>query len=49
MGERIGDLWLVREGLSQGEVIVIDALQKVRSDMDVVPALAEFESQTQQQ
>lgn len=48
-GEKIGDLWLVNEGLNAGEKIVIDALQKVRTDMVVNPALTEFQSQIPQQ
>ncbi len=46
IGERIGDLWLVMEGLNPGEGIVIDGLQKVGTGMKVNPALVEFESQT---
>jgi membrane fusion protein (multidrug efflux system) len=46
IGERIGDMALVREGLSPGEKVVVDALQKVRSDMKVQPVPAEFESKT---
>ncbi|MDX2443421.1 MAG: efflux RND transporter periplasmic adaptor subunit [Bacteroidales bacterium] len=46
IGERIGDLWLVTEGLNPGEGIVIDGLQKVGTGMKVNPALVEFESQT---
>jgi membrane fusion protein, multidrug efflux system len=45
-GEKIGDLWLVEEGLNAGDRVVIDALQKVRSDMIVNPELTEFQSQT---
>ena len=48
-GEKIGDLWLVEEGLNAGEKIVIDALQKVRSDMIVKPVLTEFQSQIPKQ
>lgn len=45
-GEKIGDLWLVEKGLKAGEEIVIDALQKVRSDMIVSPVIIDFKSQT---
>lgn len=45
-GEKMGDLWLVEKGLNAGEKIVIDALQKVRSDMLVKPVITEFKSQT---
>ena len=46
LGPRLGDLWLVKEGLSGSDRIVIDALQKVRSGMTIVPVLTEFTSQT---
>jgi membrane fusion protein (multidrug efflux system) len=45
-GDRIGDLWLVNEGLNPGEKIVIDALQKVRPGMVVTPVVTEFTSKS---
>jgi len=46
IGETIGDLLLVNEGLQAGDKVVLDALQKVRSGMEVKPELTQFESQT---
>ena len=46
--EKIGDLWLIEEGLNPGEKVVIDGLQKVASGLKVNPVLVEFESQTNQ-
>ena len=43
---KIGDLWLITEGLEAGEQVVIDGLQKVATGMEVVPILTEFQSQT---
>jgi membrane fusion protein (multidrug efflux system) len=48
-GQRIDDLWLISEGLSAHEKVVIDALQKVKTGMIVSPALIEFQSQIPQQ
>jgi len=45
VGERLGDLWLIKDGLEAGEQIVIDGLQKVGSGLKVNPSLIEFESQ----
>ena len=45
-GERIGDMWLVKEGLEPGGKVVIDALQKVNSGLKVNPQLIEFESKS---
>ncbi len=45
-GTRIGDMWIVKEGLQPGERVVIDALQKVGSGMKVVPQLTEFKSKS---
>ena len=45
-GETIGDLLLVKEGLQAGDKVVIDAIQKVGSGMEVNPQLIEFESQS---
>ncbi len=33
VGERLGDLWLITEGLNAGESVVIDGLQKVGSGL----------------
>jgi membrane fusion protein (multidrug efflux system) len=49
IGPAIGDLQLVEEGLQQGDMIVIDALQKVRDGMKIEPQLIEFESKTNPQ
>jgi membrane fusion protein (multidrug efflux system) len=43
---KIGDLWLITEGLEAGDQVVIDGLQKVATGMEVVPVLTEFKSQT---
>lgn len=42
---RIGDYYLVSEGVKLNESIVIDALQKVQTGMIVVPTVTEFASQ----
>ena len=45
-GGRIGDLWLITEGLEENEQVVIDGLQKVATGMVISPILTEFESKT---
>ena len=47
-GERIGDLWLITDGLKAGETVVIDGLQKVGSGLKVNPTLVEFKSVNEQ-
>jgi membrane fusion protein, multidrug efflux system len=37
MGDRIDDLWVVEEGVSPGERVVVEGVQKVRSGMTVTP------------
>ena len=49
LGPPYGDLRLIDEGLQPGEKIVIDALQKVRDGVEVVPELIEFKSKTNPQ
>jgi membrane fusion protein (multidrug efflux system) len=44
--ERVGDMFIVKEGVKAGDRIVIDALQKVSSGMEVVPKLTHFESKS---
>lgn len=47
-GEKIGDYWLINEGLSGNDLVVIDALQKVSTGMEISPSPIEFESQNTQ-
>jgi membrane fusion protein (multidrug efflux system) len=46
VGQSIGDMIQVISGLKPGEPVVIDALQKVKSDMVVQPKIVEFSSQS---
>ena len=48
LGAKIGDLVIVEEGLKQGDKVIIDALQKVKTGMTVVPVKSEFESKRAQ-
>jgi len=48
-GQRIGDYWVVTEGLKADDRVVIDALQKVQSGMEITPLLIEFQSRINQQ
>ena len=48
-GPRLGDYRLVQEGLSAGDKIVIDALQKVKEGMVIQPEVIKFESKTNPQ
>lgn len=47
-GQKVGDYWLVTEGLTGNEKLVIDALQKVRTGMEISPSPIEFQSQNTQ-
>jgi len=47
-GERIGDLWLITDGLKANETVVIDGLQKVGTGLKVNPSLIEFKSVNEQ-
>ncbi len=48
-GERINDYVIVKEGLQKGQKIVIDALQKVDTGLEVNPKVTVFESKSTQQ
>lgn len=37
LGPQIGDMWVVESGLSPGENVVVDGLQRVRNGMTVAP------------
>jgi len=46
VSDRIGDLWLITEGLEANDQVVLEGLQKVATGMEIKPVLTEFESQT---
>jgi membrane fusion protein (multidrug efflux system) len=46
IGRKIGDMVIVEQGLQSGDKVVIDALQKVRTGMKIIPVPTEFESKT---
>lgn len=46
VSDRIGNLWLITEGLAENEQVVIDGLQKVATGMEIKPVVTKFESQT---
>ncbi len=48
-GARIGDLWLVNEGLKPKDKIVLEGLQRVAGGMEIKPVITEFESKINQQ
>ena len=47
--EKIGDLWLISEGLEATDMVVLEGVQQVQSDMKINPIITEFQSQTNQQ
>ena len=46
IGNRIGDLWLIKDGLLPEDRVIVEGLQKVTTGMKVVPIMTEFERQT---
>jgi membrane fusion protein (multidrug efflux system) len=39
MGERSGDLWIVRDGLKPGDRVIAEGIQKVSDGIKVTPRL----------
>ena len=48
LGERYGEFYIVKEGLKRGDKVILEGLQKARSDMEIVPEITEFTEQTPQ-
>jgi hypothetical protein len=46
--QKIGDLWLIEDGLEPDDKVVLTGLQKVAAGITINPTLVEFESQTNQ-
>lgn len=45
VGEKYGEFYLVKEGLKNGDKIILEGIQKARSDMEIVPKMTEFKGQ----
>jgi membrane fusion protein (multidrug efflux system) len=43
-GQRVGNMWIVKEGLNPEDMVVIDAIQKVGSGIKVSPVITDFKS-----
>ena len=44
IGEKFGEFYLIKEGLKKGDKIILEGIQKARSDMEIIPELTEFVS-----
>jgi hypothetical protein len=42
-------MWIVRKGLKPDDRVVIDALQKVKTGMKIIPQIIEFKSKSNSQ
>jgi membrane fusion protein (multidrug efflux system) len=47
IGERLGDMWIIEEGLQKGDRVVLEGLQFVREGVVVNPVLTRFESKSE--
>ncbi len=45
-GQRYGAMWVAKEGLSEGEQIIVEGLQKVRAGSTVAPTVKEVDPST---
>jgi len=49
IGYKLDDFWIVKEGLKNNDKVVLEGLQKVRTDMEVIPEVTEYKSQSTNQ
>jgi len=49
IANKIGDYWIVKEGLQNSDKVILEGLQKIKSGMEVIPVVTEFKSQTKTQ
>ena len=45
IADTIGEYYLVKEGLTAGEQILMEGLQRARQDLEIVPQLTEVKSE----
>lgn len=46
ISDRVGEFFLVSKGLQAGDKIILEGLQKVRPEMEIIPEVTAFESQS---
>tara|TARA_B100000809_G_C15131840_1_gene528792 strand:- start:2527 stop:3693 length:1167 start_codon:yes stop_codon:yes gene_type:complete len=46
VGSKVGDYWIIKEGIKEYDQIIYEGIQKVRNDMVVNPKMKQFVSQT---
>jgi membrane fusion protein (multidrug efflux system) len=46
ISDRVGEFYVISDGLQAGDKIVLEGLQKVRPSMEIVPEITPFESQS---
>jgi len=44
VGEKYGEFYIIKEGLERGDKIILEGIQKARSDMEIIPEPTEFVS-----
>ena len=43
--DKIGEFYIIKEGLQNGDKIILEGIQKARSGMEIVPQVTDFVSQ----
>ena len=43
--DKIGEFYIIKEGLKNGDKIILEGIQKARSGMEIVPQVTDFVSQ----
>ena len=46
LGRRIDAMWVVKSGIEQGERVIVEGLQKVRSGVEVNPVVKQVDAKT---
>ena len=46
ISDRLGEYYVISEGLQEGDKIVLEGLQKVRPEMEIIPEITQFEPQS---
>jgi len=43
--DKVGEFYIIKEGLNNGDKIILEGIQKARSGMEIIPQVTEFVSQ----
>ncbi|MCF6307667.1 MAG: efflux RND transporter periplasmic adaptor subunit [Flavobacteriaceae bacterium] len=49
VGEKVGEFWIIKEGVKEGDQVILEGLQKAKPKSEVVPVITDFNPKSNKQ